>query len=710
MAIFYTDSASFFELSVTGSTILSSSNSSTIPLQIIGTGSTILSVSGSVGEILNISDTQDTTNLFSVSLGSEKIFDVQNNKTVTISGSNYIYKDNTDYTNTAGANSHIILNNPNAGGQTVISSVINGTLVGKIRSDYVGNMTYVAGGLGIHDFWTGGDYGIGTHRMRIANNGNVGIGTSSPSYKLTVAGDVAFPNLTSTAQTNVLTYNSSTGQLFYTASSAIGGTSFPYTGNAVITGSLLISGSGLTITGSLKVSGSITGSLFGTASYATTASYVSGSIFTSTNPALSASYALTASYVLNSNPSSLIYSGSVTASVNVGTTSFQLISGSSTFMYVSSSGNVGIGTTTPQAKLDVTGWINASSGIVVAGSGFTNGIPASGGKISLISNAGLSTLTYSPEGGAGFSHNFITNGFSRLYINDTGVGIGTSNPQYSLDITGSNPQLRLITTGGDDSFRVRLVSGGSPASVEAYLKGQSIFSAWHANPQNIDVNGTYTTQSAISTGLIAGDPNSALVFGTNRVETARISNTGKFGIGTKSPTYNLDVSGSTNVTRIQGSGSANPIFLVQGSLGELFSVTDSLSGSLFSVNDISGLPIVEVFSDNTTLIGNYLAPALYTTVKKTIGTGTGTIIYQVPTSSYDGMFVDYSIKSGSVARVGNIMTTWTGSGGTTLLETSSSIGTATAFTFSSIITGSNFALTGSATTAGWTVKTIIRTI
>ena len=74
------------------------------------------------------------------------------------------------------------------------------------------------------------------------------------------------------------------------------------------------------------------------------------------------------------------------------------------------------------------------------------------------------------------------------------------------------------------------------------------------------------------------------------------------------------------------------------------------------------------------------------------------------------MFVEYSIKSGSVARVGNIMTTWTGSGGTTLLETSSSIGTATAFTFSSIITGSNFALTGSATTAGWTVKTIIRTI
>ena len=188
-----------------------------------------------------------------------------------------------------------------------------------------------------------------------------------------------------------------------------------------------------------------------------------------------------------------------------------------------------------------------------------------------------------------------------------------------------------------------------------------------------------------------------------------VKKSGNIGIGTSTPAYNLDISGSTNVTRIQGSGSANPLFLVQGSQGELFSITDSLSGSLFSVNDISGLPVLEAFSDNTVLIGSYTSPALNTTVKKTIGTGIGTVIYQVPTSSYDGMFIDYSIKSGSIARVGNIMTTWSGSI-TTLLETSSSIGVATAFTFSSIITGSNFALTGSATTAGWTVKTIIRSI
>jgi len=100
-------------------------------------------------------------------------------------------------------------------------------------------------------------------------------------------------NLTEVTQTNIVTVDTVTGQLFYTASSAIGGggsntPAFPYTGSAVITGSLVITGSTISTLG-------FTGSLFGTASY------VSGSIFTSTNPALSASYALTSSTVFVTN-------------------------------------------------------------------------------------------------------------------------------------------------------------------------------------------------------------------------------------------------------------------------------------------------------------------------------------------------------------------------------------------------------------------------
>ena len=63
---------------------------------------------------------------------------------------------------------------------------------------------------------------------------------------------------------------------------------------------------------------------------------------------------------------------------------------------------------------------------------------------------------------------------------------------------------------------------------------------------------------------------------------------------------NTSISGTLS---IEGSGST--LFEVVGSEGQLFSITDNLSGSLFAVSDVSGLPILEVFSDDTVKIGTF---------------------------------------------------------------------------------------------------------
>ncbi len=65
-------------------------------------------------------------------------------------------------------------------------------------------------------------------------------------------------------------------------------------------------------------------------------------------------------------------------------------------------------------------------------------------------------------------------------------------------------------------------------------------------------------------------------------------------------TGSLGVSGSLE---LKGSGST--LFNIVGSEGTLFSITDSLSGSLFAVSDVSGLPILEVFSDDTVKLGSF---------------------------------------------------------------------------------------------------------
>jgi hypothetical protein len=102
---------------------------------------------------------------------------------------------NTDYTNTNGAGSHIYMTNGSATGQNVVSSFINGSMVAKWRTDYVGNISWVAGSSGAHDFYTKGDFGTGQIMLRIFNGGNVQVATSpvggansDAGYKLDVQG------------------------------------------------------------------------------------------------------------------------------------------------------------------------------------------------------------------------------------------------------------------------------------------------------------------------------------------------------------------------------------------------------------------------------------------------------------------------------------------------------------------------------------------
>jgi len=79
---------------------------------------------------------------------------------------------------------------------------------------------------------------------------------------------------------------------------------------------------------------------------------------------------------------------------------------------------------------------------------------------------------------------------------------------------------------------------------------------------------------------------------------------------------NVQVTGSMIISGSGGNltaslavyGSGSEIFKVEGTNGTLFSVTDIMSGSIFSANLVSGLPVIEAFSDNKITFGQYADP------------------------------------------------------------------------------------------------------
>ena len=328
--------------------------------------------------------------------------------------------------------------------------------------------------------------------------------------------------------------------------------------------------------------------------------------------------------------------------------------------------------------------------------------------------------------GSGFGYSFINNTGSGLRLgSDGGMSFGINNSTILALYAGSwrfpvvNVTLNDSTTGNRVlAFSADNTTSNSPTN--------------HLRIRNSTTGSTPTLQSDSS--VLSDVSLNIAAKGTGSINLI----TGSVAIGKASPNAKLDVSGSVivtgslNVTQnitgsrmylsgsigtvsgstliLYGSGSTNPIFTVQGSQGELFSVTDNLSGSLFSVNDISGLPVLEAFSDNTVLLGSYQDPMLITTTKL-VTTASGAFnIYSLPTASYDAAFYEYSIRSGSNARAGSIMAIQSGSSVNFTETTTTDFGSTAGFAFTVLVSGASMILTGSASTSGWTIKTIIRSI
>jgi hypothetical protein len=354
---------------------------------------------------------------------------------------------------------------------------------------------------------------------------------------------------------------------------------------------------------------------------------------------------------------------------------------------------VGIGTTTDAGfRLDVNGTARFVSDIR--------------------SNTGVyigSTTTLAgifPQGISGRESILLQSSLSRV---DAGTDITITNGNGDPIVTGSTRTLVNITRGfaptsGTGVFNVLSLqttinqTGGSNGITRGLYVNPTLTSAF-------DFRAIETTVGNVMLNTVGG--NTLIGTSTNSIYKLDVSGSTRVRGNTIISATTSTTSGST--LTVVGSGSTQPIFTVQGSSGELFSVTDSLIGSLFSVNDISGLPILEVFSNNTVLMGTYLAPSLNTTSRVTANSGT-TTVYTIPQSAYTGAFFDYTVSDGTNLRSGNIMSIWSGVTVNFTETKTTDIGSTSTIAFTMSANTSNVVLQTSATTNNWIVKTIIRSI
>ena len=294
----------------------------------------------------------------------------------------------------------------------------------------------------------------------------------------------------------------------------------------------------------------------------------------------------------------------------------RFVVGASERMRINSSGNIGIGTSSPSMLLDVRG----ASDPQIKVSATNTGTNSAGLYIENQGQRNWQIWADRSSDQLRIGHATRTN--TVVSVTDSRVGIGRTNPQYPLDVAGNirfglNTGYALIQYGldstntdnwhvgseGDGSFR--FYSGVIGAGSEKMrINSNGNFGIGTSSPETpLHVDGTTATpvvfESSNSQSLINFRNSSTSLFfmgassnnwnvQTNGVERLSVTTTGNVGVGTNSPDQKLDVNGGNlivqsnsgnNITLKTSVGNANDShFKFQKSRGGSGAIADVING------------------------------------------------------------------------------------------------------------------------------------
>ena len=235
---------------------------------------------------------------------------------------------------------------------------------------------------------------------------------------------------------------------------------------------------------------------------------------------------------------------------------------------------------------NLAGTVNTAAQPNITSVGILTGLDVTGHtELDSVNVSGVSTFT----GAADFNGDIDVDGHTELdNLNVSGVSTLT-NVEIGASLYDSNN-----STGSAGQLLSSVGSGISWTNTTTTASGQNILSVSSSDTYNL------TSSDIVSGVATAGFVSSSVV----------MTGTGSVGIGTTNPQAKLHVvdefilstAGAASTQRISERAYAtdNGTLSWEGSAGQLFSISNNLtSGSIFSVNDVSGIPSIDVDADGT---------------------------------------------------------------------------------------------------------------